>query len=383
MNELTDTEIRERLLAFGYASPPITSTSRRILLKKLQALETGSDMKSSNDSDQVEDDDEPDTGDTRPPDYGSINSPRYRSQKSNFIPENIGMYSRCFARHIDFWDRIGFYGTTFILVVASVLLFFLFKTGVQWSDKRFRSVYLTNPVISKCSQGGVTSMTCVPDADVKFVHDNINTIRSVVHEATVTNRCGLANYKSNDFVGIFPLFNDSEIVNLLVQNHKFDEPQAEKLLQHAKVFFKANPQYEIKWLNEGILYRNYRLLRTCSYMPWSDSIYQYAAYAVVSFTLILITYKTHRWVNRLRNEGDQERRRLIKDIADILKQNQKLSDTNYVSVKQMQDWILSAVHVKPKLWDEVMTYIKEHDTGIVIEKRNVRGLQCDVFRLQN
>ena len=210
----------------------------------------------------------------------------------------------------------------------------------------------------------------------------MNTIKLAVHEATISNRCSSANYKSNDFVGIFLLFKDSDVVKLLVENHKFKESEANKLLQNAKILFKANPRYEIKLLNEGILYRNYRLLKTCGYASWTDSIYQYAIYAVVSFTLILITYKTHRWVNRLRNEGDQERRRLIKDIADILKQNERISDTNYVSVEQVQDWILSAVHVKPKLWDEIMKYIQEHDTGIIIEERNIRGIQCDVFRLQ-
>ena len=344
--ELTDSELRERLLAFGYAAPPITSTSRKILLKKLAALETGSEMQSTNQSDP---DDEEGTTDGLDPsinqvqDYGSINSPRYRSQKSNFVPENVGMYSRCFARHIDFWDRIGFFGTACVLFLATILLFFVFKTVVQWSDRRFRSIHLTDPVLPKCSQGGMTSSTCVPDEDIKFVHDNLNTIRSAVHEITIADRCDAANYKSNNFVGIFPLFKDSEIVNSLVRNYNFKQPQAEKLLQNAKVLYKLNPRYEMKLLNEGLLYRNPRLLRTCSYISWNDSIYQYVMYAIVSFLLIMITYKILRWVSRLRNEGDQERRRLIKDIIDILKQHLKFTDTDYVSVEQVHDWIWAAV----------------------------------------
>lgn len=379
---LSDTELRERLLALGYIAPPITNNSRGVLLKKLEALESGVDLKTFSDSNSAEDEDDDKDAVTAPDSDITVMSTRQRLQKSTFIPQNVGMYSRCYVRTIDFWDRIGLLGTASLLLVATVLLFFIFKFVGNLSERRFRSVHLTDGIFPKCTPGNVPGVTCVADSDLKFTLDNLNLIRAAIHHATVTERCNYSGFETGEYIGMYPLFKDDYIEKLLVNEIGLKENEAKKCLQNAKVLFKTNPQLEMKVLKEGILYRNYRLLRTCAHVSWKDSIYIYALYGIISFTVVYITYRVNKWVNKLRSDGDQERRRLIKDIFDIVKQNENNRDCNFVSVRQVHEWISSAVDLRPKLWEEVIVYLKEHDTGIFIEKRYFQGDECDVFTMQ-
>ncbi|KAK7601385.1 hypothetical protein V9T40_008826 [Parthenolecanium corni] len=374
--EISDTELRERLLTFGYVAPPITGTSKGILVKKLQSLENGTPFMTTNTSTE-----ENETLESAP-DGSTI---RQRPTKIEFQPQNVGIYSRCTARSVDFWDRIGILGTALLLLLATSAVFVVFKFIGDWSDRRYRSVYLADGVFPKCSQGGNPRITCVPDAEFAFTESNLNVVRAALHHATLTDRCGRLSHKaSSDFIGLYPLFRDDQVKALLATELGFKAAECDTLLQNSKVFFKANPRLDVKVLNEGLLYRNQRLLRSCGLTAWNTVAYTYALYVLTSFALVWFFYKFNRWVGKLRSEGDDEKRRLMKDIVDVLKQYENKAGKRFLPVEDVRRWINEAISVSDKLWSDMEVHLREHhENSLGLERKLVHGQEREVFYLKN
>lgn len=376
--DISDTELRERLLAFGYVAPPITGTSKAILVKKLQSLETGTPFAAASQSA-----DEDDDATSTTPDGPTI---RQRATKVDFRPENAATYSRCAARSGDFWDRVGWLGTVLLLLLATSAVFFVFKFIGDWSDRRYRSVHLADGVFPLCSQGGQSRVTCVPDAEFAFVDSNLNVLRAALHHATLTERCGRPGRQAvGDFVGPYPLFRDDRVKALLAAELRFGDAECETLLQNAKVLFKANPRLEVKVLADGLLYRNQRLLRSCGFTAWNTVAYTYALYALTAFAVVWFFYKFNRWVAKLRGDGDDRKRRLMRDIVDVLRQYEAKVGQRFAPAADVRGWIDEAVALGDQLWADVEAHLEKHphEAGLGFERKLVRGEECAVFCLKN
>lgn len=378
--DIPDTELRERLISLGYNPPPITATSRNILMKKLKSLETGSEMESIITSSKGN---EPEDEDIVSPVVTEIKNVemRQRRQVPNFFPENIGLYSRCYVKRTDFWEKIGTFGTFFILLAVTIVVFLFFKFIGDWSDKRYRNINLNDRIYPKCSQGGQLGINCIPDSEFKFTESNLNFIRAALHHATLTDRC-VESSKNNEFVGFYPIIKDDFIINYLVKELQLKETESKSLLRNAKVIFKMNPELDVKVLNDGLMYRNLRLLRSCGYASKNTIIYIYSLYFISSFSIVWFMYKLIRWVYKSRSDNDEERRRLIKDISDILKQNEKICGLPFVSTREMHKWLSSAIKLRSRLWNDVINYLKEHEENISLETKIIKGEECDVFYLK-
>lgn len=375
--EISDTELRKRLLAFGYVAPPITGTSKAILIKKLQSLENGTPFAAASTSA----DEEEKPGST--PEGPTI---RQRPTKVDFQPQNVGTYSRCSARSGDFWDRIGMLGTVLLLLLTTTAVFFVFKFIGDWSDRRYRSVHLADGVFPKCSQGGQPRVTCVPDAEFAFVESNLNVLRAALHHATLTEQCGHSGrQETGDFIGLYPLFRDNRVKALLASELGFEAVECDTLLQNAKVLFKANPRLDVKVLPDGLLYRNQRLLRSCGFTAWNTVAYMYALYALTSFAVVWFFYKFNRWVGKLRSEGDDKKLRLIKDTVDVLRQYKAKTGQQFLPVEDVRCWIDEVVTTSDKLWMDVEAHLEQyhHESGLSLERKLVHGQERQVFYLKN
>ncbi len=375
--EIPDAELRDRLITHGFNPPPITSTSREILRKKLIALETGCSLESMNTGKGDEEPDDSQSGAEQ-----SADGLRQRVSKPKFSPVDIGVYSRCYVKKTDFWDRIGIFGTVLVLLIATIIVFFVFKFIGDWSDRRYRAVHLSDVGLPKCSEGGVLGNTCVPDSELKFTETNLNILRAALHHATLTDRCSSISWKSSNFIGMYPIFKDDYVKNLLVKELAFKQTESEMLLRNAKVVFKLNPRLDVKVLEDGLMYRNQRLLRSCGYMSWNSLAYSYALYFLASVAAVGFTYKLNRFVSKLRSGNGEERRRLIKDIYEILKQSEKETGNNFVTVKEVREWLLSEINLSTKLWNDVINHLREYEESISLKSRVVQGEECNVFCLK-
>lgn len=381
--DISDAELRERLLAFGYVAPPITGTSKAILIKKLKSLEEGIPFAPANTSAASDDE----TADS------AADGPSLRQRPTTtfeFRPENAGTYSKCSARSADFWDRIGVLGTALLLLLATGAFFLLFKWIGDWSDHRYRSVNLADGVFPRCSQGGTARVTCVPDAELGFVESNLNVLRAALHHATLTQRCsgqrgGVGAGAAGDFVGLYPLFRDAHVLSLLAEELGFGPAEGETLLRNAKVLFKANPRLEVKVLEDGLLYRNQRLLRSCGFAAWNTVAYTYALYLLTGFAVVWFFYKCNRWVSKLRTEGVDQRRRLVRDIVDVLRQLEAKTGQRFAPVEDVRGWLDEAASLSDRLWAEVESQLRErrHESGLGVEQKLVRGQEREVFSLEN
>lgn len=437
MDDISDAELRNRLKAYGLDSMPVTPTTRKTLIGKLQKFERASDLVQLSSCEEDNTDTVNNTQSSRrrtelksptsKKNNSDVNSSNSKAQNvtsrftyvSPIASTNNNKYAKLYNANLkadendsryygsgiendraggsDVADRYFRHSTpnrssdaTHLnqsepatshsrVSRTSWILIGVIVFGIAIAYYNAKYSYQTTETIDllslQCGNNQRPNVDCLPSFGITVTSKVLEDVYQTLQKRAVEAECEGDSKKA--------VISRDALLQIIMRRHKFYQTEADAALAGIIMVVEMYPSLYVTYKNGDFMYTNPTLPLTCLVPKIVFNLFDYVFKILAGVLLVGVVLIAIMWFIRLRRNKQRELDDLVIRICEVLRTHAKLNpETPYLPIVYVKNELLSPQDRKKKnkLWEAAVDLIKETESRIRGEIQSIKGEDYATWR---